>query len=543
MEDIRGKSPFARATESLSCSARPVIAINNQWPSPTIRGNIGDTVTVNVKNNLGNETLTIHWHGIFQTGNNANDGTPMVAQCPIIPGASYTYTFHLEQPGTYWYHSHSPSQYMDGLRGPLIIHDPKSPYAGQYDEELIITVSDWYWDQGANLEPQYLSIKLNQYGGSEPVPLSALMNDQTGPKFSVQPNKTYFLRIINISGFSQFYFHVDNHNFTIIEADGVYMNPQPVDDLYIATGQRYGCLLKTLPTADQNYPILGAIDVKGFDPDAIPANLQPNVTAVLMYNATKPIPSEAPIVNSFHVFDDFGLVPQDGTPLLRGTPDQQIVLALSFFDQSAPGNEQYRAGFNNITYIPQKVPSLYTVLSAGKDATNPKVYDGGPHPLHIHGHNVQLVARSNGTYSSSDTVHGPKHKHHFLSTGIINSNSNATAMGFSNSSSSMPAVPMRRDTWMVAPNGYTVIRFIANNPGTWFLHCHMEWHMDAGLLLTLIEAPLAIQSGQPNIPSQMQSICKAQSIPLAGNAAGNSQNFIDLHGQIKIAPLERGALV
>ena len=101
--------------------------------------------------------------------------------------------------------------------------------------------------------------------------------------------------------------------------------------------------------------------------------------------------------------------------------------------------------------------------------------DSGSHPLHIHGHNVQLVARSSGTYNTSR--HG--HKHKFLGAGIVNTNTNATALGFGNATTSMPPVPMRRDTWMVAPNGYTVIRFKANNPGTWFLHCHMEWHMDS----------------------------------------------------------------
>jgi iron transport multicopper oxidase len=188
--------------------------------------------------------------------------------------------------------------------------------------------------------------------------------------------------------------------------------------------------------------------------------------------------------------------------------------------------------------------------------------DLGLHPLHIHGHNVQLVARSPGVYSPQ--LAGG-HKHQYLKTGVINTRANATALGFSNNTMSMPSVPVRRDTWMIAPNGYTVIRFRADNPGTWFLHCHMEWHMDAvslylcefkfgvryeervmlmycyqGLLLTLIEDPLSLQQQQPNIPSQMQSICKAQSIPLVGNAAGNSQNYTDLTGEIVVAPLEHG---
>jgi iron transport multicopper oxidase len=93
MADSHGSYTHSVHVEVFLTISSPVIAINGQWPSPTIRGNVQDTIVVNVNNKLGNESLTIHWHGLFQTGNNANDGTPMVAQCPIIPGTSYTYTF------------------------------------------------------------------------------------------------------------------------------------------------------------------------------------------------------------------------------------------------------------------------------------------------------------------------------------------------------------------------------------------------------------------------------------------------------------------
>lgn len=87
-----------------------------------------------------------------------------------------------------------------------------------------------------------------------------------------------------MSGFSQFYLHIDQHDLTIIEADGVYMQPQPVRDLYITTGQRYGVLLKTKPTSSQNYAILGSMDMSGFDPDAVSPTLNPNVTGALVYD-------------------------------------------------------------------------------------------------------------------------------------------------------------------------------------------------------------------------------------------------------------------
>lgn len=67
---------------------RPAIGINGQWPCPTITVDIGDRVVVNLKNNLGNETTSIHWHGIFQKGSAQMDGPAMVNQCPIPPGSS-----------------------------------------------------------------------------------------------------------------------------------------------------------------------------------------------------------------------------------------------------------------------------------------------------------------------------------------------------------------------------------------------------------------------------------------------------------------------
>lgn len=139
-------------------------------------------------------------------------------------------------------------------------------------------------EQAATMIPQYLEVSLNPVSGSEPVPSSALMNDQTSPTFTVVTGKTYFLRVINMSGFAQFFLHIDGHNFTIIETDGVYTKPAPAQDLYITTGQRYGVLLKTLPTATKNFAILGSMDMDAFDPAAVPAGLNPNVTGALVYD-------------------------------------------------------------------------------------------------------------------------------------------------------------------------------------------------------------------------------------------------------------------
>lgn len=96
------------------------------------------------RRNANAEPLGIHFHGINMIDTPWMDGPAMVTQCPVKPGCSLTYKFLADAPGTYWYHSHSPAQYPDGFRGPLIVHDPSDPYKGKYDEEIILTVSDWY---------------------------------------------------------------------------------------------------------------------------------------------------------------------------------------------------------------------------------------------------------------------------------------------------------------------------------------------------------------------------------------------------------------
>lgn len=73
--------------------SRPVIGINGQWPIPRIEATVGDRVIVNVNNQLGNQSTSLHFHGIFMNGTNEMDGVAGVTQCPIPPGSSFTYNF------------------------------------------------------------------------------------------------------------------------------------------------------------------------------------------------------------------------------------------------------------------------------------------------------------------------------------------------------------------------------------------------------------------------------------------------------------------
>jgi iron transport multicopper oxidase len=98
---------------------------------------------VNTHNSLGNETTSLHFHGMYQNGTAAYDGDVGVSQCPMSPGNSFTYTFTANPAGTFWYHSHDKGQYPDGLRGKMIVHDPEWEESLNIDEQIYLSMSDW----------------------------------------------------------------------------------------------------------------------------------------------------------------------------------------------------------------------------------------------------------------------------------------------------------------------------------------------------------------------------------------------------------------
>lgn len=208
------------------------------------------------------------------------------------------------------------------------------------------------------------------------------------------------------------------------------------------------------------------------------------------------------------------------------------------------------AWFNDVTYVRPKVPTLYTVLSTGAAASDASIYgsstnsfvlkkddiveivvnnnDPGKHPFHLHGHEFQVVFRSEeeaGQYVANQTF---------------------------------PDIPMRRDTVLVRPNGNAVLRFKADNPDmslllptdsrskltchlrVWLFHCHIEWHVQSGLTATMIEAPEELQKSL-TIPADHLKVCTDAGVPIVGNAAANTQDFYDLTGEnLPPAPLPAG---
>lgn len=399
-----------------------------------------------------------------------------------------------------------------------------SPYKGQYDEEVAFSLSDWYHDQMPHLLDSFINVA--NPTGAEPVPNAALMNDTQDFKLAVKPGKTYLFRVVNLGAFAGQYFWIEGHNMSIVEVDGVYTEPMTASMIYLTVAQRYSFLVTTSNDTSVNFAMVGSMDTDLFD--QIPDGLNYNVTGWLVYDDTATLPGPTEI-DEFDYLDDTTLVPHDQMPLLDKV-DHSVELTMAMGNL---GNGANYAFFNDITYVVPKVPTLYTVKSSGSMANTSAIYgdnthaiilekgevveivlnndDPGKHPFHLHGHNFQTVYR--GAEDEGD----------------YNPNNNAT----------LPSSPMRRDTLMVHPNANFVIRFVADNPGVWLFHCHIEWHLITGLAATLIEAPFELQ--KQSIPEDHYQVCRDANVPYQGNAAGNTVDLLDLSGQnVSPAPLPEG---
>lgn len=196
-----------------------------------------------------------------------------------------------------WLTSNIPT---DGFRGPIIVHDPVSPYVSQIDEEVrmlyshltyinlissqqILTVSDWYHDQAPSLI-QYFQSPLNEdlHGGSEPVPNATLINEAQNVHFPVRAGRSYLFRIINMGAFAGQVLQFDQHDMTVVEIDGVYTKPTKVSQLFLAVAQRYSVIVKAKPSSKQNFAIVASMHLDMFDDGVTPPGLNNNVSNLLL---------------------------------------------------------------------------------------------------------------------------------------------------------------------------------------------------------------------------------------------------------------------
>ncbi|PBL04373.1 laccase [Armillaria gallica] len=429
-----------------------------------ISGNKGDIFQLNVVNNLSNNSIlqstSIHWHGLLQKGTNWADGPAFVNQCPIAKGDSFLYTFDsTNQAGTFWYHSHLSTQYCDGLRGPFVIYDPNDPHSYLYDvddESTILTLSDWYHTPAKEVKiPTPDSTLINGLGRWSKNPTSDLA------VITVEQGKRYRFRMIDMACNSAFTFAIEGHTMTIIEVDGVNHQPYTVDQIQIFAGQRYSFVLDANQEVD-NYWIraLPSVGASGYTEGIN--------SAILRYSGAAEAEPATATISSVLKMNETELVPLEnpGAPGTTEVGGVDYALNLAFAFTSAG-----TFTVNGAQFTAPSTPVLLQILSGAKSAGDllpsgsvfplpsnstielsmPGGVVGGGHPFHLHGHTFDVVR------SAGSSVYNYKN-------------------------------PVRRDVVNIGTKGDNVtIRFRTDNPGPWFLHCHIDWHLEAGLAVVFAE--------------------------------------------------------
>jgi CopA family copper-resistance protein len=278
---------------------RVAVAVNGQVPAPLLRMRQGDEVTIRVTNRL-RERTSIHWHGIILPAD--MDGVPGLSFDGIAPGSTFTYRFKVNQSGTYWYHSHSRFQEQVGHYGPIVV-ERRGGERHPADREHVLLLSDWTDHDPehiyATLKRQSDYYNFNQrtvgdfLADARRLGLSAALADRrmwaamrmhptdladvggyaytyllngvtpagnwTG---AFTPGERVRLRLINGSSMSFFDLRIPGLKMTVVAADGQDVEPVSVDELRIGTAEVYDVIVQP---GDAAYTIFAqSMDRSGF---------------------------------------------------------------------------------------------------------------------------------------------------------------------------------------------------------------------------------------------------------------------------------------
>ena len=510
--------------------------LNGTLPAPLIRRREGQNVRIHVTNNLREDT-SIHWHGLllpFQM-----DGVPGISFPGIRPGETFVYEFPIRQSGTYWYHSHSGLQEQGGHYGPLIL-DPAEPDPVPYDREHVIVLSDWSFLHGHQIFQ-----KLKQEGGyfnrnrmtlagrlsgdpeqqmpaEERAMWARMRMDPTdildvngstytylinghGPQENwtglFTPGERVRLRFINAGAMSIFNVRIPGLPMTVVNADGQNVRPVTVDEFQISAAETYDVIVQPTEAraftlvaeamdrsgmgratlaprmgmsapvpALRDRPILGMRDMGmgGMDHGSMPGmdhgSTGQSGGSMSGMNHNMRDPANAPQVRLGPGVDMIAPMPQDrtGEPGLglenaghKVLTYRDLVSLIPNQDRRAPtrtlevhltGNmERFMWSFDGVRFSENPEPLRF----GRNERVRLKLINDSmmAHPIHIHGHFFELVNGHGGNHPLKHTVN-------------------------------------------VLPGGLVNLDLTADAPGDWAFHCHLLYHMHAGMMRVVTVRPL-----------------------------------------------------
>lgn len=444
-----------RRSIEVNGKAASVLGIRQPDGAPGLTTQVGKQFRVRVVNDLNVPTL-IHWHGLTPPWR--QDGVPYISAPPISPGASAEYDFPLRFGGTFWMHSHQGLQEQLLLAAPLIIRDGRDS-AGQ--QEVVVSLADFSFTppeeiyeglrkrsrtvgvtpatSGTDSPPAKTSsekrkARMANAGASAGPDLNDvkydafLANDRTlaDPEtIRVEPGETILLRVINSSAMSAYHIDLGALRGTLIAVDGFRVHPVAGRRFPIAVAQRLDIRIK-IPNTPASHPVLAILEGER------------RQTGVILVAGNAPvtrIPESAPMPSPALTLDlERRLRAME--PLAKRKPDRIHQIDLT-------GNMNgYVWSLNGVAWN-RDVPPL-PVAKGERVELVLKNKTLMPHPMHLHGHEFQVVEIDGKRLSGA-----------------------------------------MRDTVLVTPGSRVVIAFDANNPGWWAFHCHLVYHLEAGMFTTV----------------------------------------------------------
>jgi len=415
-----------------------------------ITTDVGKPFRTRVENRIEEPSL-VHWHGLTPPWQ--QDGVPGISGPPILPGGSADYDFPLRFGGTFWMHSHQGLQEQLLMAAPLIIRDQRDRPDQQ---EIVVMLADFSFtppDQifaelkksaskvppAAQAGPPPIAKKASMAGMATPgaaakpdlndVKYDAfLANDRTladAEVIKVEPGGRVLLRIINSSAMSAYHIDLGTLDGELTAVDGFAVTPVRGRNFPIAVAQRLDIRL-AIPRTPASYPVLAVLEGD---------SKQTGVILAAGNALVARIPELAKMPSSSLTLDLEGRL-RSVRSLTPRRADRVHTINLT------GDMAKYIWSLNNVAWTPNALP---LPIANGERVELIMVNQTGmPHPMHLHGHEFQVVE-----------IDGKRFP------GAV------------------------RDTVLVPPGRRVVIAFDANNPGLWAFHCHLLYHLDAGMFTTL----------------------------------------------------------
>nr|WDA42965.1 laccase-12 [Fagopyrum tataricum] len=502
------------------CKTTQAITVNGQLPGPTLEVNNGDSLVINVVNKA-KYNVTIHWHGVRQMRTGWSDGPEFVTQCPIRPGGSYTYRFNIQgQEGTLWWHAHS-SWLRATVYGALIIR-PKPGLSYPFvkpNRETPILLGEWW-----KVDPVKVVRHATHTGAAPNVSDAYTINGQPGDLYNcskqdtvvvpINSGETQLLRVINAALNQELFFSVANHKMTVVGADASYVKPFTTNVIILGPGQTTDVLIKANQKPARYYMAARAYQSASNAPFD-----NTTTTAILSYKSapsTKPIMASLPAFNNTNAvtrFTNSFRSPRQVT--ISKQVDENLFFTVGLGLHACPPNvnksrcqgpngTRFAASMNNASFV---LPSNWSLLQAHKNGikgvfttdfpANPPIkFDYTAknvsrslwqpvkgtrlYPLKF-GSRVQVVLQGTNIFAGENhPIHLHGYDFYIVATGFGNFNPKTDTRKFN------LVDPPMRNTVAVPVNGWAVIRFVADNPGVWLMHCHLDVHITWGLAMAFV---------------------------------------------------------